>query len=80
METPVVDLDSAIDGYLRAYEEYQKLLAANETLYRVFASGLCGSPRHCAEAYATFTESLRKGWTYKNLGVAEVYPNRNSNL
>ena len=74
------DLDSAIEDYLEAYRGYQKFLKASETLYLVFASSWCGSPRHCADAYATFTESLRKDWTHRNLGVADVYPNRNPDL
>lgn len=73
------DLDSAIEDYLEAYRGYQKFLKASETLYLVFASSGCGSPRHCAEAFATFTENLCKDWTFKNLGVAEAYPNRNPN-
>jgi hypothetical protein len=73
------DLDSAIEDYLEAYRGYQKFLKANETLYRVFSSSWCGSPRHCAEAYATFTESLQRDWTFKSLGVAEVCPGRNPN-
>lgn len=72
------ELDSAIEEYLEAYKGYQKFLKASETLYLVFASSWGGSPRHCAEAYATFTESLRKGWTCDHLGVVDVIPSRNS--
>jgi hypothetical protein len=75
-ESMLPDLDSAIEDYLRAYAEYQKFLKASENLYRVFASSWGGSPRHCAGAYATFTDSLRKDWTYKHLEVSEVYPYR----
>lgn len=71
------DLDSAINAYLDAYNEYQKFLKANETLYRVFASSWGGSPRHCAGAFATFTDSLCKDWTHKHLEVTEVFPRRN---
>jgi hypothetical protein len=71
------DLEAAVNDYLATYQEYQRFLKANETLYKVFANGWGGSPRHCAEAFATFTESLRKGWTFKHLGVAEVIPSRN---
>lgn len=73
------DLDTAIDDYLEAYRGYQKFLKANETLYLLFASNWGGSPQHCAEAYATFNESLRKDWTYKHLDVKEVIPIRNPN-
>jgi TolA-binding protein len=73
------DLDSAIESYLRAYAEYQKFLKASENLYKVFASGWRGSPRHCAEAYATFTESLRKDWTCDHFGVVDVILSRNPN-
>jgi hypothetical protein len=73
------DLDSAINDYLDAYKGYQKFLKASETLYLVFASNWGGSHRHCADAYATFTESLRKDWTYKHLDVSEVIPSLNPN-
>jgi hypothetical protein len=79
METPLVDLDSAINDYLEAYKGFQKYLKASETLYLVFVSSWCGSPRHCAEAFATFSESLRKQWTFKHLDVSEVIPSRNTN-
>lgn len=68
------DLDTAINDYLEAYREYQKFLNASETLYLVFASSWRGSPGQCAEAFATFNESLRKQWTYDHLEVSEVYP------
>ena len=73
------DLETAINDYLEAYREHQKFLKASETLFLVFASSWGGSPRHCAGAYVTFTESLRKDWTFTHLEVTEVYPNCNPN-
>lgn len=73
------DLRTAIDDYREAYQGYQRFLKASETLYLVFASGWGGSPRHCAEAYATFTDSLRKHWTFEHLEVGEVYTNTSPN-
>ena len=70
------DLETAIKDYLEGYREHQKFLKASETLFLVFASSWGGSPRHCAGAYATFTESLRKDWTYKHLEVTEDSPYR----
>ena len=75
----VPDLDSVIEDYLEAYRGYQKFLKASETLYVVFAKNWGGPSRHCAEAFAAFTENLRKEWAYKHLEVTEVYPNRNPN-
>jgi hypothetical protein len=70
------DLETAINDYLEAYTQHQKFLKASENLFKVFATSWRGSPRHCAEAYSTFTQSLRKDWTYKHLDVSEVYPSR----
>ena len=73
------DLDSAINDYLEAYRGHQKFLKASEALYTVFASSWCGSPRHCAEAFTAFIESLQKDWTYKHLDVSGVIPSRSPN-
>jgi hypothetical protein len=73
------DLATAIDEYREAYRGYQRFLKASETLYLVFASSWGGSPRHCAEAYTTFTDSLRKHWTFEHLEVSEVYTKCSSN-
>ena len=75
---PDLDWPMAQD-YLEAYQGVSKVSEGKrDALLGVRHSG-CGSPRHCAEAFATFTENLCKDWTFKNLGVAEAYPNRNPN-
>lgn len=61
----------------RRNQGYQRFLKASEKLYLVFASSWGGSPRHCAEAYSTFTDSLRKHWTFEHLEVSKVCVNPN---